>query len=76
MLLLFLLHAHYCDLRESFIEGRCLQLCSHPSHNVFWDHPVAPLMALDSDVQRDVEEDRMHFVVIVLRQLDPVLPLL
>src|SRR5262249_15950868 len=57
-------------------EGRWFQLGRHTAHYVFRDDPVATRVALNANIERNVEENCMHFVLIILGQLDPVLALL
>src|ERR1700694_4705426 len=69
--LFFLLHAHNCNFRESFFEGRGLQFTRHLSHDVLRDYSTAPLMALHTYIERDIEEHALHVVAIILGEFDP-----
>src|SRR5882762_7678884 len=71
-----LLYPYNCDLRESFFKRGGLEFGGHAAHNVFGDHPVAALVALNADFKRYLEENGLHFVAVVFGQLDPVLALL
>ena len=72
----FLLHPDHGDLSESLLKRRGLELGSHPPHHIFRNNPIAPLMPIDANLQRNIEEHGMHFVVVVFGEFDPVLALL
>src|SRR5215471_15220168 len=67
-LLVFLFHPHDRNLSESLLKRRRLQLGSHAPHDILGNDPVAPLMPFNTDLQRHIEEDSMHLVVVILGQ--------
>src|SRR5580704_304029 len=73
---LLLLYPHDSDLSEAFLERRRLQLGRHAAHHVFWNDQVAARVSIKADFERYVEEDRVHFVLVILGQFDPVLAFL
>src|SRR5436305_2065843 len=75
-LLFLFLYANDRDFGEPFGERRGLEFCGHAPHHVFRYYTIAALMALQANFERDIEENSVHFVVVVLREFDPMLAFL
>jgi len=73
---IFLFYADYGDFGEALLEGGGVQFRGHAAHYVLRDDAVAALMAIEADVEWDIEENGVHFVLVVLGEFDPVLTLL
>src|ERR1035437_7229518 len=65
-------YADYGDLFESLFEDRGLEFFGHLAHDVFAYGAVALAIALKTNIEGNVEEDRLHFVSEALGHLDPL----
>jgi len=73
---LLLLNADNRNLGDALFERRRLEFRSHAAHYIFGNDAVTALVAFEANLQRHIEEDGMHFVLVILSQLDPVLAFL
>ena len=66
------LYANDGDLFKSFFKDRRFEFFSHLAHDVFAYGAVALAIALKTNIEGNVEEDRLHFVSEALGHLDPL----
>ena len=69
----FLLHPHHRNLRKAFFKRRSLQLARHLAHDIFRHRAPTPLVPFHANFQRNIEEQALHIVAIILGQLDPAM---
>src|SRR5947207_14252892 len=74
--LLLLLHLHHRDFGKSFAECRGAQLGAHATHYVITNHTLPAVIAFQTHLEGNVEEDGLHFIAIILCQLDPAMTLM
>src|SRR5205085_9126099 len=69
----FPFHANDSDLGETFFKARRAQLGSQAPHHIVSHHPIATLIAFETNLKGNIEINGVYLVAEITRQLDPAL---